>query len=211
MPDDLLRGFERFRKEAYFDERSIMQDLVEKGQNPNCFVISCIDSRCNPATIFKSSPGKFFTFNAMGAIVRPYETGTALSAGLQFGIEHKNIEYIILMGHTGCGAIEALVDNLEDEEIGSFITVAQQGLENAKKITQDGGNLYRIAEEQILLESRKNLQTYPVVQSAVAAGTVKIVTWLFDMHHGQIFEYDEDKDDFILVSSPNTTKEQRAL
>lgn len=193
MTHTLLEGFKQFRKETYEGADPLMPRLVEEGQTPEYFIISCIDSRSNPGTVFRPKPGTFFAHKAMGAIVRPYKKGTALSAGLQFALLHNNVQKIIVMGHTGCGAIKALVDRIDDEEISSFIDVAQISLNKAKTKCGEGceyNELLRLTEEQILIESAENLKTYPSVAQRLAENKVEITPWLFDMKSGNLFEYD---------------------
>lgn len=200
MPQRLINGFLQFRKEEYEGEDARMPRLVREGQDPDFFIISCIDSRANPAKLFKAPPGTFFSFRSMGAIVRPYKQGTALSAGLQFAFEYNQVKELILLGHTGCGAIQALINDLDDPEINSFINVAQTGLEQARhKCGENCGaeDLHRYAEEEILLQSRGNLAGYPGVAGALERGQIKkIRTWLFDMQAGQLLTYDEEAKTF---------------
>lgn len=204
--DDLLNGFYEFHDEHYGDDESLMPRLVEEGQDPDYFIISCIDSRSNPGTIFKAPPGTFFAHKAMGAIVRPYHKGTALAAALQFAINYNNVKKIIVLGHTGCGAIRALVEQIEDEEIAGFIAVAKKGLEKAKEChacpDHHDADLFRHAEEQITLLSTENLKTYPSVQKALDEGRIEIATWLFDMEEGAILGYDENAGDFVNLTPP---------
>jgi len=199
----LLRGFEAFRKEAYEGKGALMPRLVQEGQSPDYFIISCIDSRSNPGTIFRPAPGTFFAHKAMGAIVRPYKKGTALAAALQFALAYNEVKEIIVLGHTGCGAIKALAERLEDEEIRSFIDVARLGLEKAKHrcagvCTHE--ELLRHAEEEIALESAENLRGYPSVALALAEGRVKIRVWLFEMEGGSLLEYNNETKEFISIT-----------
>lgn len=204
MTEILLQGFRAFRDETYKNPSSIMPRLVREGQAPNYFIISCIDSRSNPATLFRPEPGTFFAHKAMGAIVRPYKKGTALAAALQFALIHNRVEHIIILGHTKCGAIKALVEKLEDEEISSFIEVAQQALDRAH---HHCGNhceheeLIRLTEEEIVLLSAQNLKTYPSVQKVLDENRVTIHPWLFEMETGQLLEYNAAKQSFVSLLS----------
>jgi len=168
MPDKLIRGAIEFKKEQFSSEYGIMPLLAAEGQNPKNFIISCIDSRCNPGVIFKAPPGSFFSHKAMGAIVRPYKKGTALAAALQFALNYNHIENIIVLGHTGCGAIKAMVEDLDDEEIRSFISEAKQSLKKAEH--HDLGD----AERKIIINSIENLTSYPSVKEALAEKRVTL-------------------------------------
>jgi carbonic anhydrase len=187
-----------------------MPRLVREGQSPNYFIISCIDSRANPGTIFNAPPGTFFAHKAMGAIVRPYQPGTALAAALQFALIYNKVETVIVLGHTGCGAVKALIDDIEDPEISSFVRVAKQGLQKAADLAKnetDHDDLHRHAEEQIVLLSAENLQTYPSVRYALKQGRLTIKPWLFDMTAGDVLEYDESAGAFVsLLNMSNLTQ-----
>ncbi len=209
MAKKLLEGFKLFRKSAYEGTNSLMQKLVAEGQSPDYFIISCIDSRSNPGTIFSPVPGTFFAHKAMGAIVRPYKKGTALAAALQFALHHNNVKEIIVLGHTGCGAIKAMVEKIDDEEISSFVNVAQEGLEKAK--TRCGNScthdeLLRHSEEEIILLSCENLKSYPSVSSALAQERVIIRPWLFDMERGELLQYDQNFKEFVPLTTNKKIK-----
>lgn len=199
MASSLLKGFKLFRKDNYEGD-ALMKRLVKDGQSPEFFIISCIDSRSNPGTIFRPEPGTFFAHKAMGAIVRPYKKGTALAAALQFALVHNKVKEIIVLGHTGCGAIKAMVEKIDDEEISSFVNVAQEGLERAKErcgscSTHD--ELLRRSEEEIVLLSSENLKYYPSVSTALAENRVIIRPWLFDMESGELFQYNYNFKEFV--------------
>lgn len=203
MTNPLLKGFDLFHKENYVGN-TLMKRLVKEGQSPDYFIVSCIDSRSNPGTIFRPEPGTFFAHKAMGAIVRPYAKGTALAAGLQFALIHNKVKEIIVLGHTGCGAIQAMIDKIADDEISSFINVAQAGLEKAKARCGSActhGELTRSAEEEIVLLSAENLKSYPSVATALAEGRVVIRPWLFDMESGELFQYDANFKEFVPLTS----------
>jgi carbonic anhydrase len=203
MREKLLEGFKTFCAEHYDNDHGTMQQLVADGQKPEFFIISCIDSRANPGTIFKPEPGTFFAFKSMGAIVRPYKQGTALAASLQFAFEHMRVPELILIGHTQCGAIKALADDINDPEIASFIDVAKKGLNRAqnavaKNVSQEV--LLREAERQIVLQSIENVKGYPAVAKALAEDRLKIYGWIFDMSAGALLEYNPKTSGFEKIS-----------
>lgn len=206
MTEKLIQGFLKFRHKAYEGENALMPELIDKGQSPDYFIISCIDSRANPGTLFRTAPGMFFAHKAMGAIVRPYKQGTALAAALQFAINYNNVKDIIVLGHTKCGAVKALIDNLEDPEITSFVQEAKKGLERAEKLTNahtHHDDLHRHAEEQIVLQSIENLMEYPSVQHALKEDRINVRAWLFDMEEPDILEYQNDIKEFKSLTQIN--------
>jgi len=208
MTQDLIDGFYRFKNYNYGIEDGGMTPLI-KGQDPKYFIISCIDSRSNPGTVFRAKPGIFFSHKAMGAIVRPYKKGTALSAALQFALKYNNIETVIILGHTGCGAIKALAEDIDDDEISSFVNVAKHALEKAKACHHDHDDMIAQTEQEAILESMENLKKYPSVAKALQAKKVTLKSWQFDLHHGDLHEYDEKNQRFDVIKTENHLTDTR--
>ncbi len=212
MTETLLKGFKEFCADAYDSESNVMGKLVEGGQHPEYFIISCIDSRSNPGTIFRPAPGTFMAYKAIGAIVRPYQKGTALAAALQFALHHVNVRKIILLGHTRCGAINALVDNVDDPDIAGFIDVAQTALSKARSEcgpTPDREELQHRVEEQLVMLSLKNLETYPSVAPLLEDGSLEIVPWLFELETGTLKKFAPETQTFSPVPGQTEHKHYR--
>ena len=194
MTDKLIEGFKSFCASQYKGDDALMPQLVSKGQKPEYFVIGCIDSRSNAGTIFQAPPGTLFAFKSMGAIVRLYKKGTALAAALQFALDYCGVKKIIVLGHTHCGAVKALSENIQDEEIATFIDIAQAALEKARDCCSKDHlpeELLRKTEQEIVLQSIENLKTYPSVARALKEKRLEIKPWIFDMRQGDLLEHVE--------------------
>lgn len=209
MTHELIQGLEEFKRDEYQGADAVMPTLAAEGQDPRYFIISCIDSRCNPGTIFRAKPGTFFAHKAMGAIVRPYQKGTALAAALHFAIEYNNVTKVIVLGHTQCGAVKALVEDIDDEEISSFIEVAKHGHDKAVACCSSHDEIIEMTEQEVVLESAENLKTYPSVKKALAEGRVEIKAWQFDIKTGDLLEHDEGEDGFHIVTTTQETEDSR--
>lgn len=209
MTQDLIKGVQNFKHYHYGEDNDHMAELIESGQDPKYFIISCIDSRCNPGTIFRAKPGIFLAHKAMGAIVRPYKEGTALAAALQFALNYNNVDTIIVLGHTLCGAIKALADDIDDPEISSFISVAKNGLEKAKSCCQTDDEIIDRTEQEVILESVANLKKYPSVATALKENRVTIKPWQFDMKTGNLLEFNEDTQKFTVITETTKTEDSR--
>lgn len=209
MTQDLIDGVQAFKQYHYDTNSGLMPDLVFHGQDPKYFMISCIDSRCNPGTIFRAAPGIFFSHKAMGAIVRPYQKGTALAAALEFALEYNNIETIIVLGHTQCGAIKALAEDIDNEEISSFVNVAKHALTRAQKCHNDHDDIIAMTEREAILESVENLKLYPSVTKALKNKRVAIKPWQFDMHTGDLWEHNEKNQSFDVLTTTHKVQDSR--
>ena len=204
MTNKLIEGFvTHFRPASYQGDKPLMPFLVEKGQKPEYFIISCADSRSDPGTIFHTRPGDIFGFKSIGAIVRPYVTGTALAASLEFAINALGVKKLIILGHTSCGAIKALYDETDNPEIASFIDVKQSAVKRAQAIVKDKGldddesTLLNVIEQQVLRASAENLAGYPSVAKALQENRLVIEQWMFEMTSGNLLKYDPDIGNYV--------------
>ena len=200
MTDTLIEGFKTFKQNTYKGSDPLMPSLIKEGQNPKYFIISCIDSRSNPGTIFNTPPGAFFAHKAMGAIVRPYKQGTGLSAALHFALNYNEVDTVIIMGHTQCGAVQALAEKLDDDEISSFINVAKNALKRAEACCSEHSEVLARTEKEVVLESLNNIKEYPSVANALAEKRVTVKGWVFDMKEAAILEYKDASETFENIS-----------
>ena len=199
MPEELLAGLEEFMQSS---EASTLMRLAKDGQHPTALLISCMDSRCIPATVFTARPGKFFPHSPMGALV-PHpdneQPPSELRAKIKYAIEHVGVTDLIVVGHTQCGAINALINAIEDEDIAPWVHVAKGACDIAsEKVddTDDKEALQAETERQAVIQSVENLKQYPVVSSALKDEKIKVHGWLLDIADGHVHELDQDTKTF---------------
>ena len=77
----LIEGYRRFREKDWARERERWAELAE-GQSPQVMILSCADSRVDPAQIFDARPGEMFVARNIAALAPPYETSQRLSRRL---------------------------------------------------------------------------------------------------------------------------------
>lgn len=87
----------------------LRSDLVA-GQSPFAIVLSCSDSRAPAEFLFDQGVGDLFVIRVAGNVVAPSGVGSAEYAAANFGTR-----LIVVMGHTGCGAVKATLDVLRGE------------------------------------------------------------------------------------------------
>ena len=71
-------------------------------QNPPVTVLSCSDSRVPPELIFNRLLDQLFVIRVAGNIAAPFEL-----ASIEFAIINGYTELIVVLGHEGCGAVQA--------------------------------------------------------------------------------------------------------
>src|SRR3982751_585507 len=113
----LIEGYHRFRQQDWARERERWADMAE-GQSPQVMILSCADSRVDPAQIFDARPGEMFVVRNIAALAPPYETSRGfhgVSAALEFAVTQLNVGEVLVMGHGLCGGCAAaLTGEFED-------------------------------------------------------------------------------------------------
>lgn len=87
----------------------LLQDTAENGQHPYAIVVCCSDSRVIPEKIFDASVGELFVIRVAGNVLDKHQIGS-----IEYAAGHLHCGHIIVLGHTGCGAIAAALSGGED-------------------------------------------------------------------------------------------------
>lgn len=197
----MLHGYREFRKKYALGDNSIMQYLSHYGQQPKTMVVSCCDSRVDPALILQCDPGDLFVVRNVANIIPPYEHDTGhhgTSAALEFGICFLKVNHLVLLGHSQCGGIQLLLNRDEEANQNDFITNWVSLIKTQRAPTQDPDEYAKFA----LNHSYHNCLTFPWIREKIANQELKIHLWFFDVKKGQIFTYsEEDKNYHPLESS----------
>ncbi len=78
------------------------------GQAPFAIIVGCSDSRVPAEIIFDQGPGDLFIVRVAGNIVAPTQVGS-----IEFATEEFGTPLVVVLGHTGCGAVQATLAELE--------------------------------------------------------------------------------------------------
>ena len=108
---DLLAG-NRQHAEAF---HSRFDGLVDS-QEPGAVTVTCADSRVLADHLWgNDEPGRLFTVANIGnRVVQSTDAGEAVSGDVLYPVEHTGTGAVVVVGHTGCGAVTATYDHLGD-------------------------------------------------------------------------------------------------
>jgi len=204
--NDLVEGYRRFRQKDWARERGRWSELAE-GQSPKVMILSCADSRVDPAHIFDARPGEMFVVRNIAALAPPYETSRGfhgVSAALEFAVTQLRVEEILVMGHGLCGGCAAALtgqfDNTEPGE-GHFIADWVRMLDEARmRVRARHSELDREAFREMELEAVKislaNLRTFPWIAERERAGSLRLHGAHFSIAEGRLYVLDEAEGTF---------------
>lgn len=199
----LIDGNKEFRKRFFSSDNTLFNELVSRGQQPKTMVIACSDSRVDPAMMFDCQPGDLFVVRNVANLIPPCEnndTYHGTSAALEFGTRFLKVEHIIILGHTQCGGIQALLestssvlDKKEHNFIAKWMELARPAYD---RIMAEHNNAPReeqitLCEQYSLINSFNNLHSFPWIQQRVQNKQLSLHAWYFDLASGHIHAYDQ--------------------
>jgi carbonic anhydrase len=202
----LIEGYLRFRMNDWARERQRWSELAE-GQSPRVMILSCADSRVDPAQIFDARPGEMFVARNIAGLAPPYETSSGyhgVSAALEFAVTQIQVGEILVMGHGFCGGCSAaLTGQFDDSEHGEghFIADWVSMLDEARDtVRARHKQLDRAAfldmEQEAVKVSLANLRTFPWIAEREQAGELKLHGTHFSISEGRLYVLDEAEGTF---------------
>ena len=190
-----IAGFERFQEKYFAHDRELFEQL-RHAQRPRVMVISCCDSRVDPAILTGADPGDMFVVRNVANLVSPYMPGGNFAsepAALEFAVQSLEVEHVIVLGHAQCGGIRALMSDTrpDGEFVGKWVSIAQRARErvHAELSSKSPDLQTRACEQAALLISLENLMTYPWIARRVEAGALHLHGWYFDIAEGSLLRY----------------------
>ncbi|SDM73922.1 carbonic anhydrase [Halogranum gelatinilyticum] len=89
-------------------------DTVQDAQFPGAVTVCCSDSRVLQDHIWgNDEPGQVFTVGNIGnRVIQRTEAGPVVSGDVLYPVAHTGTETVVVVGHTGCGAVTATYDAL---------------------------------------------------------------------------------------------------
>ncbi len=200
----LLDGYKRFKEYSYPRQKARYDELAA-GQHPPVMVISCCDSRVDPATIFDTGPGQMFALRNVANLVPPYDDGVGMhgaSAAIEFGVSGLHVKHIVVLGHGQCGGIKAALEGGDLGEPGpSFIDEWMSIITDArdKVVADDPSDPQRSLELEAIKVSLKNLRTFPFIARREQAGELTLHGAWYAIGEAKLFELDESSGEFAAV------------
>ena len=202
-----LDGYRQFKSEYYEANRELFEAL-ENGQNPHSMVITCSDSRVEPAIILSAKPGDLFVAENIGNMVPAYNAveGDSTQAALEYAIVALKVQHIVILGHSKCGACAHLYHDPKDDEvelkhINKWLEFLHPSKDSSllEMYANSNKNRAEVTEKNNIKLSLERLMTYPYAREAIEKGELKIHGWWYNVSTAEIEVYDQDTKTFTKV------------
>ena len=96
------------------------------GQSPRAVVITCADSRVFPEVIFSCGLGELFTIRIAGNVIDAHQLGS-----IEYAVSHLKTPLVVILGHTGCGAVQAALHGEADGHIRYIVDTIREAIGEA--------------------------------------------------------------------------------
>lgn len=208
IPAYLVRNYKGWRTQQFEENKVWYARLAEGGQHPRTMLISCCDSRVNAVSMFGAEPGDLFVVRNVASIVPPYKPDQerhGTSAAVEFAVGSLKVAHIVVMGHSDCGGVKAcnemcagLAPDLEKDTsfIGRWMDLLRPAYDKVAPLMLEEAEHYRRMEQEGVLVSLRNLETFPMVRDAVAAGVLTLHGAWMNIGEGRLYGYESSTDRF---------------
>ena len=155
-------------------------------QAPSYLWIGCSDSRVPANEIVGLAPGELFVHRNVANLVQ--HTDFSCLSVLQYSIDVLNVEHVMVVGHYGCGGVQAAWEGrqlgLVDNWLQSVRDVAHLYREPLRQFPDDSARLDRLCELNVLVQARRLCRS-TVVQQAWDRGQRLVVhAWVYRLTDG---------------------------
>jgi carbonic anhydrase len=175
-----VSGHARFRTV----QKEVLAELA-KGQRPFATILGCSDSRVPPELVFDAAFGELFIIRVAGNVLGPSIFGT-----LQYAGTHLRTPLFVVLGHEGCGAVEAAIAEKfhgarHRSRIALLLRNIVPALDNLD-LTLPPAALLSAAVEANVRWTIRALLASPEGKARAAQGDVKLMGAVYDLVTGRV-------------------------
>lgn len=198
----LIAGVRKFQSEVFLKKRDLFARL-SRNQQPHTLFITCSDSRIDPTLLTQSEPGELFILRNAGNIVPSYGGVLGgITATIEYAVALLGVQYIVVCGHTDCGAMKALLNPELIHDLPALRNWMIQADTTRRIVRETYGHL---KDDDLLVTTIQenvraqldHLKTHPTVAAQLRRGLLSIHGWVYSIPTGDIWTYDEQKQEFF--------------
>jgi carbonic anhydrase len=170
-------------------ERDLLseQKATASGQYPFAVVLSCLDSRSTPETVFDQGVGDLFVGRVAGNGI-----DTNLLGSFEFATAAAGSKLIVVMGHTACGAVQGACDGVEVGNLTALLDEIEPAIDavstpaGTDRSSANTEFVNRVIETNVNMQVNELLRRSDVIRGLVEEGKVKVVGAVHDLATGEV-------------------------
>ncbi|MBL7731905.1 MAG: carbonic anhydrase [Chitinophagaceae bacterium] len=179
----LVEGNQRFVNSLQSDHDHLeMINETREGQYPFAVILSCMDSRTSVELIFDQGLGDLFSIRVAGNIVND-----DILASLEYAVKYVGSKVLMVLGHTGCGAINSAKAGVKDGHITSLLDRIQPSIAKAM-LKEDDYHLFNdnAAYANVENSMEEILTRSTIVKEMFAKGEIGLVGGVYNIETGEV-------------------------
>jgi carbonic anhydrase len=181
----LLAGNQRFvaGQLSAFGQLAHDRAQLVPGQSPFAVIVSCSDSRVPPELVFDQPLGTLFVIRTAGQVL-----DEAALSSIVYGIDALKAPLLVVLGHAGCGAVEAAVAALQGQAIPGYAYRFAEAIGPAvQSVLHQPGDLLENAVRANIQQGVNQLKAaQPELAAAVAGGRLTVTGASYDLASGKV-------------------------
>lgn len=147
---------------------------------PRVAVLSCSDARVPPSVVFGRPAGELFVVRIAGNTAP-----AAAVASLEYAVVHLGVDALVVLGHTGCGAVAAALDGAC---VGPLAPVVAPLCELASRSGCDDPT--ELSRLNVSATRRRLAETSPAIADAIAHERLTVHGAVYDLATGELVDVD---------------------
>ena len=182
-PDEALaamidgnRRFAANRLTSFDHDLDILKARTVDRQEPFGAVLSCSDSRVPVELVFDQTIGHLFVARVAGNVCTP-----EIIASLEYGVASLGIAVIVVLGHSGCGAVSATI---AAKAVPGQISALYAPIRAA--VNRAGPDLTAAIKANAVIQADLLRTASPVVAAHMTEGKVKVAAAFYDLTSGRV-------------------------
>ena len=165
-------------------KKELLAELA-KEQRPYATIVGCSDSRVPPELLFDAGFGELFIVRVAGNVISPEVVGT-----LQYAAIHLHTPLFVILGHEGCGAIQAALARKyhgarERQRIEILLDRISPGLLGLRHGLTGEARMAAAVEANVRW-SMKQLRDTPEGRARMKEGVLKLVGAVYELKTGRV-------------------------
>lgn len=202
----LIQGIVDFRASLTKESRELFAQLA-LGQKPDALFVACSDSRVVPNLFASKNPGDLFVLRNIGNLIPPFsleEKDNSASAVIEFSVFCLNVSNIIVCGHSECGAMQALTNQIKIQSCPHLECWLKHGQESLNRIksgfvlNSDLSEHNQLSQVNVL-QQMQHIASYPFVQERIESKQLRIHGWWFDIAQADVYCFEPNQNKFVLI------------
>ncbi len=181
----LKDGNKRFVNNLHINRNLLRQvNDTSKEQNPFAFVLSCIDSRTSAELIFDQGLGDILSCRIAGNILNDDILGS-----MEFGSKVIGVKLIVVLGHSGCGAIKGACEHVEMGNLTGLLEKIKPAIAMEGK-NHDRNFVENVATNNVKLIIKDITKRSPIIKELIGQQKIAIIGGMYDVATGKVEFYD---------------------